>query len=285
MRRIETLRIISKNAKFYYFKSTTKDGKFYSAPIVCFNEDVIIMKNVRRDEDGTLSVGQDISCLIEAKEDGKEFVYANHGHPDYTYLGRQNSNPALSKGRKMIVENVEHMPASQQRKLAALIKNEYDGTDASVDKIADKAGIDLLPAEHHRLEIKACENDLNPKILANIAGFANAAGGCLLLGGEERDGNCVVVGCEKCIERYGGQDRFSCMLRNLCRQQISSSLFLDIDISFREVNGHTLCEISVPASKKVVFVNDELYVRSGNTTQHLKGDSILDWAMNRMISA
>ena len=76
-------------------------------------------------------------------------------------------------------------------------------------------------------------------------------------------------------------DKFSNMLRNLIKQSTNTNLYLDVNIEYEQHGTHTLCHIEVPRSTDIVLVKDGLYVRSGNTSQRLVGDRMLDYIRNR----
>ena len=155
----------------------------------------------------------------------------------------------------------------------------YDHSDQAVMHLAQIAGETLLPDESETVEYKSCEYELNkPEILIAVGAMANHCGGTITLGVADSK---RVVGCEAVIEKYDSMDKFSGMLRNLIKQSTNTNLYLDIEIEFEQSGSHTLCHIHVPRSSDIVLVKNVLYVRSGNTSQRLVGDRMLNYIRTR----
>ncbi len=113
----------------------------------------------------------------------------------------------------------------------------------------------------------------------DVAGMANGFGGKICWGVKD---NGEVIGIDDLINQYKGEDALACMLRNKLRQNLNTLLFLSVEFNFTTREGKRILEIKVPKSDKIVLVRGcELYVRSGETTQHLEADLMLEYICNR----
>ena len=276
--------LVRKDARYYYFSSD--EGEEYRSPIHCFDADRISMPYHQRDADGCLCPGQYVYLYI-AIRNNVTYVYPSHDKYDYLAAKRtatsvaNTSQPDLIKElKRRIYRNLDTYPPSRLWEIERYMLSSYDNTTASVVELAHIAGESLLPEESDSIEYKSCAEELNKtEVLIAIGAFANHRGGTLTLGVAD---NRKVVGCERLIEKYGSMDRFSNMLRNLIKQSTNTNLYLDIRIEFEQQTAHTLCHIRVPQSGEIVLVKNDLYVRSGNTSQLLQGDRMLNFIKNHL---
>ena len=275
-------RLVKRDARYYYFDN--EEGEVLRSPIHCYDETKISMPEHKRDADGYLCLGQYVFLYIENRENA---TYVYPSHDVYNYLPSKRCVPAFTQIpqedfvrelKRRIYNNLDTYPPSRLWEIERYMLGEYDNTAASVVQLAQIAGESLLPDESETVEYKCCEEELNkPEILIAIGAFANNKGGTITLGVTD---NKKVVGCEKLIEKYGSMDRFSNMLRNLIKQSTNTNLYLNIQIEFEQHATHTLCHIRVPRSEEIVLVKNELFVRSGNTSQLLVGDRMLNFIIH-----
>jgi hypothetical protein len=280
---MQRYQLIKKDARYYYFNNEA--GEMVQSPIHCYDEGRISMPDHQRDEDGYLCLGQYVFLHIETRGN-RTVVYPSHDvydyHPKRT-TAPHTTNTAQSELaqelRQRICRNLDTYTPSKLWSIEKFMHETFDNSPASVIQLAQLAGESLLPDESETIEYKSCEEALNkPEILATIGAFANHKGGKLTLGVAD---NKRIVGCEMLIERYGSMDKFSNMLRNFIKTQTNTNLYLGLSIEFEKSGTHTLCHILTPPSADVVLVKDELYVRSGNTSQRLTGDRMLDFIRSK----
>lgn len=114
-----------------------------------------------------------------------------------------------------------------------------------------------------------------------VCAFANTNGGTLWVGYDD-DGS--VRGIEALLEKYGGQDKLSCYLRNRLSQTTNTLLFMNVKFFFVDRNGHTTLKVFVPRCKdgEIVLYRDALYIRDSNTTRRLSSDRMLSYICNKM---
>ena len=281
---MEKYQLIRRDARYYYFNNEA--GEMVQSPIHCYDEATISMPEHKRDKDGNLCLGQYVFLHIETRGN-RTVVYPSHDVSDYrptkrtTLAFHQTQQSDIAKELRLrIYKNLETYAPSKLWEIERyLLGGAYDHSDASVIKLAQIAGESLWPDESETIEYKSCEESLNkPELLLTIGAFAKHKGGTLSLGITD---DKRIVGCESVIEKYGSMDRFSNMLRNLIKQSTNTNLYLDLRIDFEEVENHTICHIHTPPSQEIILVKNELYVRSGNTSQRLVGDRMLDFIRNR----
>ena len=275
--------LIKRDARYYYFNN--EDGDVLRSPIHCYDADKIVMPDHKRDQDGYLCLGQYVSLHVESRGD-RLYVYPSHEAYDYlpskrpAIVYRQTPKGCLARElKRRIYKNCDTYSPSTLWEMHKYIYGAYDNSDQSVMRLAQIVGESLLPDESETIEYKSCESELNKQeVLLTIGAMANHRGGILTLGVAD---NKRIVGCERLIEKYSSMDKFENMLRNLIKQTVNTNLYLNIEIEFERYDSHTLCHIHVPRSSDIVLVKDALYVRSGNTSQRLAGDRMLNFIRNR----
>ncbi|MFA7287501.1 MAG: ATP-binding protein [Melioribacteraceae bacterium] len=162
----------------------------------------------------------------------------------------------------------------------------------------------LLNEESTNFEIKgSCKLDINrllrgdgkttssnqiaiAGVLKTIVAFLNSSGGDIVIGALEKDkfsseqmsnihfaeyGNYYLIGVK--IES-DNIDIYELYLRNIIESHISRSIVGLLEITFSQIVGFTLCQISVnKAEHKWYYLDDDkFYVRAGNQTVSLKGN-------------
>lgn len=146
--------------------------------------------------------------------------------------------------------------------------------------------------ESHTLEFKEipeCNTQQNRKNndvlfppLKTIAGFLNAEGGILLIG---VDNSGKIVGIEPYLNtmEQGNKDTFEQQIRNCLRDRFEPYPIGKVKVSFEKFMEGTVCRVYVQADKEPVNLDNEVYVRDGNTTQLLKGRRLTDWIQQRRL--
>ena len=133
----------------------------------------------------------------------------------------------------------------------------------------DSNTIDAIEDMHNEFK----ENGMG-SLSQDVAAFGNSDSGGTIWWGVRDDG--TVCGIEHLVERYGGQDKFSALIRNKIKQSLNTLIFLSIRLEFFEQSGHTVLRIVVPKSRDIVLAHgDSLYIRSYNTTQKLTGENLI----------
>ena len=150
----------------------------------------------------------------------------------------------------------------------------------------------IQKSESHTLEFKEipeCNTQQNRKNndvlfppLKTIAGFLNAEGGILLIG---VDNSGKIVGIEPYLNTMaqGNNDTFEQQIRNCLRERFEPYPIGKVKVSFEKFMEGTVCRIDVQADKEPVNLDNEVYVRDGNTTQLLKGRRLTDWIQQRRL--
>jgi hypothetical protein len=139
----------------------------------------------------------------------------------------------------------------------------------------------VLAGESDRLEFKSTLRfdiklfTLNLKleyvIAKTIAAFLNAAGGILMIGINDHGD---VIGLTRDFETFGSDkqniDGFELQLRSIIKKYLGGTFEKYLSVTFPNLDGNTICMISIQSSGKPVFVmnegREEFYVRIGNSS-------------------
>ena len=115
--------------------------------------------------------------------------------------------------------------------------------------------------ENQQLEWKETWRD---EYLKWICGFANAQGGMLVIGKNDKGKTIGVENAEKLLEDLPNK--------------IRSTMGVVADVNLKKENGLDFIEITVPAYPNIISYRGKYYLRSGSTNQELSGytlDSLL----------
>lgn len=137
---------------------------------------------------------------------------------------------------------------------------------------------------------KATSKVIVAKILAS---FLNSNGGTLIIGiKENKDGaKDKIVGVKQEYEKLKDpcQDGYRRMMVDLIKDYFPSNIFNHLDdyfrIDFEEIDGKSVCGITVSKSDKRVFLKlngvDHFFIRTDASTRELSGEEIVDYCNNR----
>jgi hypothetical protein len=135
------------------------------------------------------------------------------------------------------------------------------------------------------LEYATKENKKNGDVLFSslktVAGFLNAKSGTLLIGVDD-SGNIRGIERDFSIMKHGNNDRFEQKIRNCLKDRFKPQPIGKVNISFEKFTEGTICRVDVHASQEIVHLDNKVYVRDGNTTQLLEGQSLTDWFEQRL---
>ena len=115
--------------------------------------------------------------------------------------------------------------------------------------------------ESQQLEWKEAWHD---EYLKWICGFANAQGGMLVIGKNDKGEILGVKNAEKLLEDLPNK--------------IRSTMGIVVDVHIHNENGLDFIAICVPAYPNAISYHGKYYLRSGSTNQELSGYALLvDW--------
>jgi predicted HTH transcriptional regulator len=134
------------------------------------------------------------------------------------------------------------------------------------------------------LRINLNTHQQDPRIelsaLKTIAGFLNAQGGTLVVGVAD-DGRVLGIGADA----FDSDDRMSLHLVNLVRDRIGPVFLPYVHPHFEDSDGGRVLVIRCEKGPKPAFVKDgqieRFYVRGGNATAELSGNSVMDYVKAR----
>jgi hypothetical protein len=180
--------------------------------------------------------------------------------------------------------------------------------DSSVKEAAFKAYQDFAPksadqqvaaliagGENTKAEFKSSarwdlnENKINKALeqatIKTVTAFLNTDGGVLIIGVGD---NCNIVGLEHDYRTLGkkqDRDGYENWLTTLLLDQFGKDCSPLIHITFHDVASKEVCQVSVKASPKPVYVKDgkaeNLFIRTGNSTRQLTSREAVEYCKQR----
>jgi len=209
---------------------------------------------------------------------------------------------------RFIKQNYENSPIQQEEEWRSLIETSYDEIKEEIRRIrretkkspasgGEKTDLAKVPiselikqGESHSLEFKETleyniekkekNKDILHSSLKTIAGFLNAKGGTLLIGVDNL-GKIRGIKRDLSIMKHGNNDRFEQKIRNCLKDRFKPQPIGKVNISFEKFTEGMICRVDVQTSREIVHLDNEVYVRDGNTTQKLEGQSLTDWIQQR----
>ena len=182
-----------------------------------------------------------------------------------------------------------------RRELLALKMNEFrDALITEPEDIGHRSIQELIAlGESMVLEFKSTlqwdvlrnrrNKELRHSVLKTIAAFMNSEGGTLIIGIED---NGDIFGLDKDLNLLGGSlDRFGQTLSNLIVDRIGAATMPYVDMRFDEVEGQSVCVVSVEPFRDGVFLKGvrgkEFFVRAGNTSRSLDPEQTHEYLNRR----
>jgi len=207
-------------------------------------------------------------------------------------MGRCVSDKEFKK--KLDVFNNEYKSLIQRKKLFEDIGVKETSTRQNSEKIKSQ---NLIPISNlieqgegptiefkETLEYDVETNKNNKDVLLSslktIAGFLNSDGGTMLIGVNDSG---KIMGIERDLGtmKHSSNDKFQVKIRNCLKDRFSPQPIRKVNITFEKFVEGVICRVDVRSSKDVVNLDDDVYVRDGNTTQKLKGRALTDWFQQR----
>jgi Holliday junction resolvase len=180
------------------------------------------------------------------------------------------------------LENYEDFLAKRRELLAQAVNDFLE----SFDDLGGGGGdgtelVNLIDAgENHRIEFKETmkydvhqdqpNTDLRAEAVKEICSFANSEGGTLIIGVEDK--NKEVTGIHRDLKlMQDGMDDFELELNQEIRNKLGEHFAATYtQLSFEELDGETVCVVSVEQSPKpVYFDGDDFIVRIGSSATSL----------------
>ncbi|MBV6503372.1 MAG: hypothetical protein AKCLJLPJ_01442 [Fimbriimonadales bacterium] len=137
-----------------------------------------------------------------------------------------------------------------------------------------------IPESHRETKLSELRKAVLHSALKTVCAFANSKGGTLLLGVSDRgelvglSGDFAILGAKQ--DRDGFENKLTDLLKSRIRP-----IPTEVDIDTVEVDGKWVCRIVVPAEPRPHYLDNELFVRLGNSTERLTGRDLEDWLSKR----
>ena len=186
-----------------------------------------------------------------------------------------------------------------RRHLLAEAMNEFIASWAPVDVAdpTDEAAVRqrMTAGESDKLEFKSSlrwdlkEAKINKALekvnVKTIAGFLNCKGGGTLLIGVNDHGEAVGLASDYDTLKKKDRDGFELHLGQLAASALGESVAPFLTVTFHEIDGHDVCQITVEACDHAVYVQDEgtatLFLRTGNATRALPINEAVKFVQSR----
>jgi len=135
---------------------------------------------------------------------------------------------------------------------------------------------------------KQKDREVEHAVVKSVAGFMNARGGTLFIGVDDK-GEPVGIENDLKTTNRADLDGFENWLTTLFEASIGGAATANVDIDFPDVDGTTICRITVQPSGSPVYVSmkdeDWFYVRLGNSTRRLSTREAVEYISQRWGSA
>jgi hypothetical protein len=194
---------------------------------------------------------------------------------EFTYI--LTTFPLVEKSVKVatLAAYREFTPKSADQQVSRLIK------------AGESATVEFKSSARWDMRENKINKTLEHVIVKTVAAFLNTeTGGTLLIGVDDK-GN--VVGLEhdyKTLGKKQNHDAYENWLTTLLLGQFGKDCSPLISITFHNVDGKDVCRVAVKPSPKPAFVREEkgdeqLYIRTGNSTRQLTTKEAIEYNKNR----
>lgn len=251
------------------------------------------------------------SCRVIVKIDGELLFNWGLGSRDEElakillyyaaeHIQRKLRDATLQKQETLYLKRVEHPESRCPVNLSEIERIKGFSFDVLIDQpqsippktwepLSDDEVLKMIAGgETNTVEFKigACRNPYTEKkddsmkdnIVEEVAAFMNTDGGTVLVGVSD-DGEIRGVETEYVVANKGKStwDGYELFLQDALNDRLEGiPVFQYYQISPQALQGdHVVCRIIVQPTPAPVYVNDELYIRSGNQKRKLKGAELV----------
>lgn len=155
--------------------------------------------------------------------------------------------------------------------------------------VGESQTVEFKAAARWNLRAGRIDKRIEHAIAKTVCGFLNAEGGKLLIGVDD-DGNVIGLQADLATLSKRNRDGYELFLRQMLDNSLSVPTAGIVHISFERIGDTDICVISVSSSSKPVFCKPckgsnsnypiDFWVRTGNATQQLHGDAMLEYREN-----
>ena len=188
---------------------------------------------------------------------------------------------------------------ASRRHLLAEAMNEFIASWAPVDETdpTDKAAVRqrMAAGESDTLEFKSSlrwdrrealvNKALEKVVIKTIVGFLNSKLGGTLLIGVDDEGNAIGVDADYDSLKKKDRDGFELHLRQLVGRDLGEAVAAFLTITFHEIDGQDVCQITIEACDHAVYVQDgqgaTFFLRTGNSTRPLPVNEVVKFVQSR----
>jgi predicted RNA-binding protein with RPS1 domain len=180
------------------------------------------------------------------------------------------------------IARIMRQESQTDRTEIASIKQENEQTILQIIAQGEGDTVEFKETLEYDVDVRVNKNskDVLLSSLKTIAGFLNTNGGTMLIGVNDSG---KIIGIERDLStmRHKNNDRLEQRIRNCLKDRFSPQPIGKVNISFEKFTEGTICRVDVLPNKEIIHLDDDLYVRDGNTTRKLEGRDLTDWIQER----
>ena len=140
---------------------------------------------------------------------------------------------------------------------------------------------DLLkvPETYRSAEHKKAQAGVVHSALKTICAFRNSAQGGTLLLGVHDNGTLIGLAPDYDMCKKPDKDGFENKLTDLIKTRLKP-LITDLEVKVIAIDGVEVCQLTIPPGPPT-YLDNELFIRLGNSTEKLSGRDLEDWLRSR----
>ena len=213
-----------------------------------------------------------IEGRLRVKEQLKVLAPHEYAKISFSYVEVDTSREIFvetpEKAQDVALTDPGELEAQEER----VLEHANDLPIAELAKMPESQTLEFKSSLRYDLEAGGVNKVLEQVIVKSVAGLTNARGGVLLIGVAD-DGE--IVGIEKDVQMLPKRqdiDGYENHLTTLLENGLGSAATANVGAQFEQVDGHTVCRITVQPSSSPVWTKlkgqeDAFYVRLGNSTR------------------
>ncbi|MEI8080303.1 MAG: ATP-binding protein [Actinomycetes bacterium] len=150
----------------------------------------------------------------------------------------------------------------------------------------ESARVEFKSTARFNLHSKTRDDRIEAVIAKTVAAFANAEGGCLLIGVSD-DGRVIGLADDYSLMKSPDRDRYELWMRDLLTGALGVVATKSVGIDFATIDAQDVCVVRVPPATRPVFLvlskdkRKAFYVRVGNSTRELDLDEAVAYCAQR----
>jgi hypothetical protein len=215
-------------------------------------------------------------------------------HPKYYYF---NEQPIEDTSLKKVVQHLNKFLELDNYKIVKIkqyykvqhnqnitfqtVLHRNENEIVELIKQGESAILEFKSSARWNLNENKKDKIMEKVILKTVAAFLNSEGGTLLIG-VANDGKVVGLQHDYKTLKQPNQDGYEQFLAQLIlRDNFGLDLSNHVKFSFHTIELKEICEVKISKSPKPVYLEEQFWIRSANSSQQLPTSKIYDYCKNR----